>query len=61
MAFYDGVMASVNGGRAMDVIFLDFCKRSLTTSFSLNRIGMDLKDGLFGGLSIGWLVTAKGL
>ena len=34
---------------------------SLTTSFSLNWRGVDLKDGLLDGLGIGWLDTAKGL
>jgi len=26
VAFYDGLMASVDGGKAMDLIFMDFCK-----------------------------------
>ena len=33
----------------------------LTTSFSLNWRGVDLKDGLFDGLGIGWLDAGKGL
>ena len=33
----------------------------LTTSFSLNWRGVDLKDGLFSGLGIDWLDAAKGL
>jgi len=34
---------------------------SFITSFSLNWRGVDLEDGMFSGLGIGWLDAAKGL
>ena len=64
MAFYDGVMASVDGGRVIDVIDLDFCKAfdMVPHHILLSKLeSVDLKDGLFSGLGIGWLDTAKGL
>ena len=63
MAFYDGVMASVDGRRVVDVIYLDFCKAfdMVPHHIFLSWGGVDLKDGLFYGLEIGWLDTAKGL
>jgi len=62
VAFFDGVMASVDRGRISSTwSSAKLLTWSLTTSFSLNWRGMDLKDGLFDELRTGCLVTAKGL
>ena len=64
MAFYDGVMALVDGeGRWMLSSWTSAkpLTWSLTTSFSLNWRGVDFEDGLLDGLGIGCLDTAKGL
>ena len=64
VAFYDGVTASVDGGwqwMSSTWISVKPLTWSLTTSFSLNWRGEDLKDGLFGGLGTGWQDAAKGL